>query len=151
MSGLRRLRRKRRSQDRHLARKHIMAKVLLIDDEPEFRTFVQRILECDGHNVTVADSRKFVAEAVTSGDFVSRFDIVVTDLLMPDIDSLETIYMLKRVNPEARIIAMSGGGQLGAAEGCLQVARRLGADRTLLKPFSVAELQDAMGELLAAV
>jgi two-component system, cell cycle response regulator CpdR len=126
-----------------------MAKVLLIDDEADLRALIKRILERDGHTVTVAESGRIVADAVASGDFATVFDLIITDIVMPDVEGLETIRLLKQANPRAKVIAMSGGGHAATPEGYLEMARRLGADATITKPFSVAELLSAMETLLA--
>jgi CheY-like chemotaxis protein len=126
-----------------------VAKILLIDDEADLRALIKRILERDGHTVTVAESGRIVADAVVSGDFAAAFDLIITDIVMPDVEGLETIKLLKQANPRVKVIAMSGGGHTATPESYLEMARRVGANATIAKPFSVAELMNAMETLLA--
>jgi DNA-binding response OmpR family regulator len=110
-----------------------MAKILLIDDDPAFRRTLIRIVERQGHQpLGAADGaeglRLFRKE---------RPDIVVTDIVMPDKEGIETILELRREAPDARIIAISGAA---AGGGYLEFARTLGADEVLEKPFAASEL-----------
>ena len=116
-----------------------MAKILIIDDEESFRDFLSMILKEAGHNpVTAPDGfealKLFRAEPA---------DLVLTDLMMP-YGGLATIRVLLEQFPKVGIIAMTGGGQHR-----LDYARSLGAHRTLIKPFSTAELTSAIAEVLA--
>lgn len=126
-----------------------MAKILLIDDEADMRALMSRILESDGHTVTTAESGRFVVNGLAQDDFASAYDIVVTDIVMPDVEGLETIRLLKRANPRTKIVAVSGGGRYAGPGKYLQLARNLGADATLAKPFSVAILLVTVNALLA--
>lgn len=74
-------------------------------------------------------------------------DLVVTDLFMPVMDGMQLIIALQRRDPSVRIIAMSGGGQ-GLPVSCLPVAEKLGAVKTLPKPFFLEELRQAVVECL---
>ena len=74
-------------------------------------------------------------------------DLVITDLIMPEQEGLETITLLKREFPEVKIVAISGGGRIGP-EAYLPTAQELGADLVFSKPFDVKEFVTAMRELL---
>ena len=74
-------------------------------------------------------------------------DLIITDILMPEKEGLETIIDLRRDFPEVKIIAMSGGGRTGNLN-FLEIARRLGAQHTLQKPFGLQEMLQAVRELL---
>jgi DNA-binding response OmpR family regulator len=74
-------------------------------------------------------------------------DLIITDILMPGKEGLETIVELQREAPGIRIIAISGGGQMGDLT-FLDVARRLGARRVLQKPFELREMLAAVHEVL---
>lgn len=74
-------------------------------------------------------------------------DLVLTDLFMPVMDGMELIAALQRRDPAVRIIAMSGGGQL-LPTNVLPLAERLGAVKTLTKPFELEELRQAVAECL---
>jgi DNA-binding NarL/FixJ family response regulator len=73
---------------------------------------------------------------------------VITDLIMPEQEGLETITALRRDYPGLKIIAISGGGRIGP-EAYLPAARELGADRVFSKPFDVQELAETVRELLS--
>ena len=73
-------------------------------------------------------------------------DLVVTDIIMPEKEGIETIIDLRREFPEVKIIAMSGGGH-GKPDSYLHMAKGLGAQRTLTKPFGKKELLEAIGAL----
>ncbi len=74
-------------------------------------------------------------------------DLIITDLIMPDKEGLETIMELRRDFPEVKIIAISGGRRVGPDE-YLYMAKIMGAHLTLLKPFEQEELLPAVQELL---
>jgi CheY-like chemotaxis protein len=75
-------------------------------------------------------------------------DLIVTDIIMPEKEGLETIMELRRDFPLVKVIAISGGGQTMAGSTCLHLAKRLGAAKTLAKPFSKQELLAAVREVL---
>jgi YesN/AraC family two-component response regulator len=121
-----------------------MARILLIDDEELVRATLRILLEETGYEVIeAANGRKGVARQNET-----PCDLVITDIVMPDMEGIETIIQLKRNNPDVKIIAISGGGRTGNSEYLVQ-AQKLGADRALGKPFSNAELIANVEELLA--
>lgn len=121
-----------------------MQRILVIDDEPQLRAVLKRFLEIEGYEVEVAaDGRE--ALRIYAGQ---PADLVITDLIMPEKEGIETIRELKDSYPTVKIIAMSGGGRLGP-ETYLTLARKLGAHRTFTKPFELKALGDAVRELLA--
>ncbi len=121
-----------------------MARVLLIEDESAVRSVVKKILVRGGHDVVEAVDGLEGIEFFRGGDF----DLVLTDLIMPRKEGIETIIEMKRERPDCSVIAISGGGQLPSA-GYLEVAALAGADRVLAKPVSRQDLLDAVDELLA--
>ena len=78
------------------------------------------------------------------------FDLVITDVLMPEGDGLDLITELKRAQPNARILAISGGGRYLEGSDYLKLAKGLGAHSAMMKPFTWQQLQDAIKEVLAA-
>lgn len=119
-----------------------MSVVLVIDDEPLVRKTIRLTLERSGHRVLEAcdgrdGERAFAAEHV---------DLVVTDVLMPDQEGIETIRNLRRTDPGVRILAMSGGGRTKNQE-FLELAMKLGATATIAKPFDLAEFTRAVDRL----
>ena len=122
-----------------------MGCILLVDDDAQVAEALQGLLEFDGHEVAWAPDGDAAVFAVAG----SAFDLVLTDLLLPDRDGLAMLLDLRRRQRNLPIIAMSGGGHAGR-EDLLRSARFLGADRVLAKPFRWAELQAAVGAVLAA-
>lgn len=120
-----------------------MARILVIDDEEIIHMALVQFLETDGHTVISAMDGHEGVSAFQS----ASVDIVITDILMPDKEGLETIMDLRRLNPNVRIIAMSGGGRRRSAD-FLQMATHLGASAVLKKPFRMQELRDALDACL---
>ncbi len=120
-----------------------MARILLIEDDDALRGVIAQSLAHAGHEVLqAADGRQGVDLF-----HASEFDLVLTDLVMPGKEGVETIIELRRENPTQRIIAMSGG--MLRSKLYLDLAGRLGAQRTLAKPFMPQELLGAVDEVLA--
>src|SRR5208282_5580007 len=118
-----------------------MARILVIDDEPDIRTFLEEILESAGHEVILAaDGREGVRQHCTS-----PADLLITDLFMPNQEGLETIREFRTRFPEVAIIAMSGRA---AAVTMLSVAQKFGAVGVLHKPFAADELIAAVAKAL---
>ncbi len=103
------------------------------------------MLEQAGHTVT------FAADGAAGGRCLTQqaFDLVITDLLMPEMDGMEFITNMRRKYPATRIVAMSGGGHITSAS-YLKLARGLGAHSVLEKPFSQEKLLATVAELLAS-
>ncbi len=118
-----------------------MARVLVIDDEPLARFTMREILETAGHDVVEAKNGK---QGISFQRAVP-FDIVVTDIIMPEKEGVETIIELKRDFPDLPIIAISGGGRTRNLD-FLKIAEQYGADRILAKPFSEEELVGAIAQ-----
>ena len=121
-----------------------MNSVLVIDDDPVVCSVVQHVLESDGFSVTSAGDAQ-------SG--ISRFaelnpDLVIVDILMPGKEGIATILELREANPDARILAMTGGGNFAAGD-VLRIAELLGADNGLKKPFAPATLLATVKSCLA--
>lgn len=104
-------------------------RVLVIDDESALREVIRRMLESAGHQVVEAQNGRMGIQAFQA----APFDVVLTDIIMPEQEGMETIAQMRKLNERVRIVAMSGGGIKDLD--VLLVARRLGADATLPKPF----------------
>ena len=76
-------------------------------------------------------------------------DIVLTDIVMPDMEGIETIRELRKINPDVKIIAFSGGGSL-SPDSYLKIAASMGANYTFTKPFDLNELKETVKKLLAS-
>ena len=120
-----------------------MARILLIEDDDQMRKMLRQMLERSGYEVDeAADGRVGI-----NLHKESPADLIITDLIMPDKEGIETILELKQGYPELKIIAISGGGQLDP-EAYLRMAQRAGALHTLAKPFEREDLLYAVKELL---
>ena len=109
--------------------------ILVVDDEPELRDLMTRVLNRGGHRVTCAANGLEASRAVAN----QHFDVFVTDVIMPEKDGIQVINELRRKYPQVKIIAMSGGGHVSRDQ-YLKIAKGLGAHALLEKPFSNDEL-----------
>jgi two-component system, chemotaxis family, chemotaxis protein CheY len=117
-----------------------MPSVLIVDDEEAIRRLIYETLKQAGYHVHEASNGK---EGLTRYR-ESPTDLVIMDILMPDQDGLESILTLRQEFPEARIMAITGGSDMIGILNFLDVARMLGARRTLQKPFEMQQLLDAV-------
>jgi CheY-like chemotaxis protein len=120
-----------------------MAHILIIDDDELFRTMLGATLVHLGHTV---------AEAGNGAEGFKLFqrtnpDLVITDLVMPEMEGFEVLMNFKKYDPSAKIMVMSGGLQ-GTTLDFLEIATRLGASGVLAKPFSAEALFGAIAALL---
>ncbi|MEO7600319.1 MAG: response regulator [Opitutus sp.] len=120
--------------------------ILVVDDQPIMREVVCQILEDAGHQVRDAGEGQEALRKLSA----ERFDLVVTDIVMPEMDGIELIGELRRRYPEIRVIAMSGGSERFPLKDGLGIARRLGAGVTLTKPFLPEQLVEAVDFLCPA-
>ena len=119
-------------------------KVLVIDDDSQIRLMLREVLVWAGYEV-------FEAENGREGLLQQRrhpVDLVITDLIMPEQEGLETIAALKKEFPALKIIAVSGGGRI-SPDMYLPTAQEFGADMVFSKPFDIRRLSEAVIELLA--
>lgn len=121
-----------------------MANILVVDDQKDVRNILKEFLTIDTHKVDLADNGK---AALKLAD-VNGYDLVITDIVMPEKDGLEVITGVKRLFPHVKIIAISGGAVRLNKENLLIMAKALGADRVLAKPLDFFMLQVAVNELL---
>jgi len=123
-----------------------MTRILLIDDDEHLRATLTIALKRAGHDVHVA------ADGEIGLDFLMEHevDILITDILMPVKEGIETIIEVRKCYPDLKIVAISGGGRSGNV-GFLQMAKKLGASEALSKPFAMKALVDCVEELTAGV
>ena len=120
-----------------------MNRILIVDDDELFRGMLRLTLLRSGYEVDeAADGRQAIRLHEST-----PVDLVITDLIMPEQEGLDTIQQFRRRHPAVKIIAMSGGGRIDARD-FLKIARHLGAERTFAKPFENSELVAAIAELL---
>jgi len=120
-----------------------MKRILVIDDDTQMREMLRKVLERAGYEVEDAADGKI-------GTNIHRkepVDLVVTDLIMPEKEGIETIREFRRDFPQLKIIAISGGGRIGA-DGYLSVAKTMGAHRIFSKPFDLKTFAETVKELL---
>ena len=120
-----------------------MTRILLVDDDEAFRSMLSESLGRAGYEVTEARDgneglRLFRAQAS---------DLIITDLIMPEKEGLETIQEFQRDYPGVKIIAISGGSRHGAFD-YLKVASSFGAQKVLSKPFTRQEILDVITQVL---
>jgi DNA-binding response OmpR family regulator len=119
--------------------------ILFVDDEQPVRDLFQRALVAAGLEFDgAADGNKALAKLGQR-----RYDAMVIDIIMPDREGIETITEVRRRWPEIFIVAISGGGRMGAND-LLKLAEMVGADRTLTKPFTPTKLLAVLAERPAA-
>ena len=122
-----------------------MQKILVIDDDVLVRDTIVRILERKGYQVLVAGDGARGLRIFRS----ERPDLVITDIIMPEKEGLETIREIRGESPDAKIIAISGGARIGNMD-FLDVAGKLGASEIIPKPFDPAELVNIVSRCLGA-
>jgi DNA-binding response OmpR family regulator len=118
-------------------------RILVIDDDPQIRKILREALEWAEYEVIEAANGK-------TGTKLFREmspDLIITDLVMPEKEGIETIIEIRRHSPDAKIIAISGGGRIGP-EGYLNLALNLGAQRAFEKPFRLKDVLEAIQELI---
>ena len=122
-----------------------MPSILVVEDDEALRRLFEQMLLRDGHEVTIAADG---AQALKLIEAMS-FDVVVTDLIMPEMEGLSLLRELRHQKSPLKIIAMSGGGR-GSATDYLEMAAMLGAAATLSKPFTHQQLTEAVERVMKA-
>ncbi|HKT18215.1 MAG TPA: response regulator [Stellaceae bacterium] len=122
-----------------------MKKILIIDDNDAVRSTMARILDLAGYEtVTAGDGNEGLARMRAE-----RPDLIITDIIMPEKEGIETIRSILAEQPDAKIVAVSGGGRHGTLD-FLSAARKLGAAEVLQKPFEPDELVTSVARCLDA-
>ena len=117
--------------------------ILVVDDEDSIRRVLVRILEPMGAHVVCAGNGLEALRAIEK----EPFDLVITDVLMPEMDGIELIPLIKKKRPGVYILAMSGGGHNFMGDYCTKLATTLGADAVIMKPFTLGEVQESLGKV----
>ncbi len=120
-----------------------MPRFLVTDDNLAIRTLLTEILEGNGHQVETASNGFAALKCLQNG----IFDVLITDIFMPEKDGIELIMEVRTRYPGMRVIAISGGGP-GIGMDLLRPAQRLGAAKVLRKPVSRADLLQAVQEVM---
>jgi CheY-like chemotaxis protein len=121
-----------------------MPRILVVEDDVPFREMLRKTLERAGYEVQEAQNGNGALELYRQ----QPSDLIIMDLVMPEKEGIETILEFRRLNPALKIIAISGGGEMNPKV-TLAMAQKLGARRTLAKPFATQELLGAIADVLA--
>lgn len=119
------------------------ATILVVDDRRDVLEFVRVALERAGYEVHVAENGGAALKLLRA----HPADLLITDIFMPEADGMETIDQVHTLYPGTRLIAMSGGAN--HMQDYLAIARQIGVDATLRKPFTMEELLEAVRSVLA--
>jgi DNA-binding response OmpR family regulator len=117
-----------------------MANILVIEDDPQFSEMLAQMLKQAGHEVETAANGALGMAAFRE----NRPDLVITDILMPEKDGIETILEIKREGMETRIIAISGGRRAITPQFNLDSAALIGVQHVLAKPFTRQQILEAV-------
>src|ERR1700752_4973496 len=115
----------------------VKEKVLVVDDEPSIRKYLQTLLEVDGFDVETVGSGR---EALTKVNGGERPDFIILDVLMPEMNGLDTLKEMMQIDRSLNVIMLSCSNEIGT----VVEAIRLGAHDYLTKPFEKSELEAAM-------
>jgi CheY-like chemotaxis protein len=121
-----------------------MARILIVDDNADLGMVLRQLLQAAGHHPVVVDNARAGLAMVEAGDI----ELVITDILMPEVDGIEMLRGVRQKRPDLPVIAMSGGGQI-AARDLLDMIGQLGADHVLQKPVRRNDLLAAVDSVLA--
>jgi len=131
-----------------------MTRILLIDDESDIRDSVAAVLKREGFEVTTTENAETGIQALSD----QEFDLVISDIIMPGMDGAKAIRNIRDINPNIRILAISGGGNLGPTSyqpdaitttAYLQAATEAGANGILTKPFQRADIVNAVQQAMS--
>ena len=120
-----------------------MSKILLVDDDPSFRKATARSLVKSGYEVVECENGEDALRALNQ----SKPDLVVTDIVMPDMEGIELIMALRKKAPDIKVIAISGGGRNEPTQ-YLTTAKMMGASASIAKPFEPDVLVSEIVRLL---
>jgi len=122
-----------------------MARILLIDDDPQVRSVLEGFLNHDRHQVVCAANGREAFRLLEQ----QRFDLMLTDIVMPEQDGFEIIMHVTLQPDRPRIIAISGGSSRLSQQTLLSMASKMRIERVLAKPISYQQLSAAVTEVLA--
>jgi len=132
-----------------------LARLLIVDDEPDVRAAMRRVLERAGYSVRVAGNAEQAIEELRA----EAVELMITDMIMPKENGTALIAAVKTQFPGVRVVAISGGGNFWpegykreaiTTSAYLAAASTAGADGVLAKPFEILELLDVIRSVLVA-
>lgn len=121
-----------------------MAKILIIDDMPGVRRSISAVLKQQGHEIAEAENGKVGIQMVEK----DSYDLIITDMLMPEEDGMSVINHLKDKRSRPSILAISGGGANVNPNYALNEAEKF-VDQTLAKPFNKTQLMETVDQLVS--
>lgn len=121
-----------------------MASILVIDDEVALLKGLERALKTRGHTVVTETT----GERAISNLSENEYDLIVLDLILPDLDGFEVLQRIENFPNRPKILVFSGGGPFGSPEVLLRAARQLGANAVLEKPVSLKDFLAQVDDLL---
>lgn len=122
-----------------------MARILVVDDEKDMRDMLCNLLSVSRHEIAEAENGSQALDLMSN----ETYDLVLTDVVMPDIDGIELIMKIRERVPAQKIIAMSGGGGIEGRYDYLEITRLVGANQIMQKPFTMQQLKDSVQKALA--
>jgi len=120
-----------------------MQRILIIEDDHHVLLMIKRMLESEGFEINLASNGNEGLEIFNK----IPVDLVITDIVMPEKEGLETIREMKRIRSDLKIIAVSGGGKI-SADNYLETAKIFGASKIIEKPFTKNQLIAAIQEMM---
>jgi CheY-like chemotaxis protein len=121
-----------------------MARVLVVEDDVDVGRTVVRMLAHLGHTATLVSGKNALRDALRDGP-----DLVLTDVLMPDVDGFDVVRMTQAASPKTRLAAMSGGGNWVDLQTCVAMMSQAAMVPTIAKPFTANELRALLASVLA--
>ena len=123
-----------------------MAQIIIVDDESSVRDMLEAMIKPLEHELIVMSN----ADDVISACQTSEPDLVITDIVMPGKNGIDLIMTLKEKNPDIPIIAISGGGGITGRYDYLEIAKLVGADNIIKKPFTMENIRTAVQNILTS-
>ena len=120
------------------------SRILIADDDPILRELVQEYLSAEGYSLTLVEDGREALKAAEA----ARFDLIITDMVMPNLDGIELLQALRSTSPETPVLAMSAGIAGCNADVLLRAATAVGAVSVLRKPLSRQALVETVRDLL---
>lgn len=120
-----------------------MNNILVVDDDASILVFIEQAL-AGNHQI-------FTAETVAKAEEIAKsnkIDLLITDLVIPEKNGIDLIMEFKKLHPDMHILAISGGGGITGRFDYLPIAKLVGAEDTLKKPFTISELRNSVDTIL---
>tara|TARA_B100001179_G_C18601140_1_gene410361 strand:- start:23 stop:382 length:360 start_codon:yes stop_codon:yes gene_type:complete len=118
-------------------------RILVVEDDELVLETLKELLKARDHDVETACNGD---EALKVMREENKFDVLISDIIMPEKEGIETISEAKLIQPDLKVIAISGGGRTNNLD-FLELAKKIGADKTLAKPFKNGDLMEALSSL----